>query len=433
MATCPDTPLKSFTLAKGLTEFPDEIFEHSASLEILDLSNNRLNVLPDKLEELQELKIAFFTNNCFEEIPTVLARCPKLSMISFKSNRLSVIKEGTLSPALTWLILTNNQISQLPASLGNLPQLKKLAVAHNRIQHLPPEMANCRNLELIRIAANNLKELPDWLIALPKLAWLGFAGNPCSQRRSPFYRALSEFSWNNIELIEKLGAGASGTTHKGKINLPDGSAGQCVAVKVFGDNISADGVPADEIEICSTLGSHNNIISTLGKLADPQSGLIFGLAPESYSVLADPPDFNSCTRDIYPSDTTFSIQQILRTISELSSALEYMHKRGVLHGDLYAHNILVDRSGESLITDFGAATLFDRTDVKISNGLERLEVRAFGYLIEELIERCSEKTHQAYAVLANIVTQCLSLATQTRPSFSQIHSQLRQIYYATGS
>jgi len=34
------------------------------------------------------------------------------------------------------------------------------------------------NLELVRISANQLTECPDQLLALPKLAWLAFSGNP---------------------------------------------------------------------------------------------------------------------------------------------------------------------------------------------------------------------------------------------------------------
>ncbi|MEA1988208.1 MAG: hypothetical protein U9N57_03220 [Pseudomonadota bacterium] len=42
-------------------------------------------------------------------------------------------------------------------------------------------MANCQNLQIIRLSANQLTNLPDWLLALPQLAWLAFAGNPLRQ------------------------------------------------------------------------------------------------------------------------------------------------------------------------------------------------------------------------------------------------------------
>ena len=55
-------------------------------------------------------------------------------------------------------------------------------LAGNRLQALPAELAACRALELVRISANRLEALPDWLPALPRLAWLAFAGNPFDDR-----------------------------------------------------------------------------------------------------------------------------------------------------------------------------------------------------------------------------------------------------------
>jgi Leucine-rich repeat (LRR) protein len=63
---------KRLNISCSLTQFPAEIFDLADSLEILDLSNNHLKTLPDEFERLKRLKIVFFTNNDFEEIPSVL-------------------------------------------------------------------------------------------------------------------------------------------------------------------------------------------------------------------------------------------------------------------------------------------------------------------------------------------------------------------------
>ncbi|MEM1240514.1 MAG: leucine-rich repeat domain-containing protein, partial [Cyanobacteria bacterium P01_H01_bin.26] len=85
-----DTPIKEgrLALSDALTEFPLEILDLADSLEILDLSNNRLSTLPDAFASLKKLRIVFFNNNQFEEFPKVLASCPTLSMVSFKGNQL---------------------------------------------------------------------------------------------------------------------------------------------------------------------------------------------------------------------------------------------------------------------------------------------------------------------------------------------------------
>jgi Leucine-rich repeat (LRR) protein len=106
--------IKRLDLAAGLTEFPIEIFDLADSLEILNLSDNRLRSLPADLGRLHRLKIIFLSNNDFEEVPEVLADCPSLSMVGFKSNKIRVLGENALPLGVRWLILTDNQLEQLP-------------------------------------------------------------------------------------------------------------------------------------------------------------------------------------------------------------------------------------------------------------------------------------------------------------------------------
>ncbi len=56
-------------LSCGLAEFPREIFALSDSLEVLDLSGNALDALPDDLGRLHKLRLLFCSNNRFTELP----------------------------------------------------------------------------------------------------------------------------------------------------------------------------------------------------------------------------------------------------------------------------------------------------------------------------------------------------------------------------
>src|SRR5512140_2455496 len=105
-------------LSCGLREFPREIFDLADTLEILDLSGNELSSLPDDLPRLHKLRILFCSNNLFTELPEVLGRCPHLSMVGFKANRISRVSAAALPPVLRWLILTDNWIVELPDELG---------------------------------------------------------------------------------------------------------------------------------------------------------------------------------------------------------------------------------------------------------------------------------------------------------------------------
>ncbi|TCD67345.1 hypothetical protein EIP91_000266 [Steccherinum ochraceum] len=46
---------------------------------------------------------------------------------------------------------------------------------------------------------------------------------------------------------------------------------------------------------------------------------------------------------------------------QTSLGLEYLHKEGIVHADLHAGNILVDKRGSALLTDFGLALIADGT------------------------------------------------------------------------
>lgn len=60
------------------------------------------------------------------------------------------------------------------------------------------------------------------------------------------------------------------------------------------------------------------------------------------------------------------------------------------HGDLYAHNILADASGQALLGDLGAASLLPVDDTARCDALQGIDRRALGVLISELAQHCSD-------------------------------------------
>lgn len=400
-------------LRGGLSEFPREIFDLADTLEILDLSGNALSSLPDDLPRLHRLRIIFCSENQFTELPAVLGRCPSLTMIGFKANRIASVPASALPPHLRWLILTDNCIDQLPAEIGRCAGMQKLMLSGNRLRALPPELANCSKLELLRISANRLPELPNWLTSMPHLAWLAFAGNPFSEAALP---PAPSISWSELQLRHQLGEGASGVIHQATLN------GEPVAVKVYKGAMTSDGLPAQEMAACIAAGTHPNLIPVLGVIPDhPGSlpALVMPVVDPDLGNLAGPPSFASCTRDVYADGQRFSTDAVLGIARGIASAAAHLHALGIMHGDLYAHNVLHCGKGKAVLGDFGGATRFE-PGAPIASALERLEVRAFGYLLEELLERCDEELPLVRA-LAN---DCLHPAPAARPAFAEAVARL---------
>ena len=419
---------KELKISAALTEFPMEILDLADSLELLVLSNNRLSSLPEEFSQLKKLRIVFFNNNAFETFPTVLAKCPNLSMISFKGNSISTIEAGLLSPAIRWLILTDNCLETLPADVGTLSKLKKLMLAGNRLQSLPVEMKNCQSLELIRLSANQLRALPRWLFSLPRLSWLAYAGNPfCNteaflKKRSAFETTLPVIQEDALEIGEVLGQGASGIIYKA-VWTDKKMESRTVAVKLFKGEMTSDGLPADEMHACMGAGEHPNLVRVLGQLGGQKSGLIFSFIPSDYRNLGGPPSLETCTRDTYGSEVSFALPMVLKVASGIASAVNHLHARGVTHGDLYAHNILIDEIGESILGDFGAASFYDATDLDLGELLEQMESRAFGCLLEDLLVRCSDSGVSVDS-LWRLQQDCMSPEPAQRPTFSKICERL---------
>lgn len=418
-------------LSCNLRAFPVEIYDLADTLEILDLSGNELSSLPDDFSRLHKLRILFCSDNQFTRLPEVLGQCPQLSMVGFKSNKIRRVPAAALGKSLRWLILTDNQISELPAELGRCLQLQKLMLACNQLQTLPKELAACTQLELLRIAANRFSILPEWLFTLPRLSWLAYAGNP--------YSEMSEISalttnpvecihWHQLDIQQQLGEGASGVVSQANwhASLLKKSV---VAVKLFKGAQTSDGLPHHEMSACISAGLHPNLIEVYGKIsAHPlgNSGLVMALIAAHFRTLAEPPSLVSCTRDCYASGTRFTLDDVLRIAYGIASASQHLHSRGIMHGDLYAHNILHNGQGDCLLGDFGAASFIPSNNQPRALALQRIEVRAFGCLLEELIARCAlnDKTQDTLNTLMALQINCTQENNAARPLFTEILQHL---------
>ncbi len=403
----------------GLTEFPQEILGLAETLEVLDLGHNRLTTLPDDLPRLRNLHVLFASDNPFDHLPPVLGDCADLSQIGFRGCGTREIPAEALPPRLRWLTLTDNALETLPEALGERPALLKLMLSGNRLSALPVSLEGAERLELLRIAANRFEALPDWVERLPSLAWLACAGNPVTAQPAAPVAAIP---WSDLVLGDLLGEGASGRVHAAQWR---GAATRAVAVKLFRGAMTSDGLPDSEMAACLAAGDHPNLAGAFGRIAghpDGMSGLVMPLMQARWRVLAGPPSLESCSRDVYAAGCAFAPEVVLRLAAEIGRGAARLHALGLLHGDLYAHNVLWDGAeGSAVLSDFGAAST---PPASRFGTLQRLDVRAWGILLGELMDRC---TGDLPAALHAVQAACVQPNVAARPTMAEAMDVLERM------
>lgn len=405
----------------GLTALPPEVFGLAGTLELLDLSDNALTQLPEDFGRLTRLRVLFCSGNRFDRLPPVLGDCPALSQVGFRATGLSEVPAEALPPRLRWLTLTDNHITSLPAALGERPELAKLMLAGNALQHLPESLASAPALELLRLSANRFAAPPSWLAAHPRLAWLGLAGNGFDRMEAP---ATAQVPWPALALGALLGQGASGLVHHAQWQEAADAPPREVALKLFKGAMTSDGLPRHEMAACLAAGGHPALMGAIGRLhGHPEGleGLVMPLLPPDWRVLAGPPSLASCTRDVYAAELRLSAPAALRIARDVADALAHLHGRGVLHGDVYAHNILWDgATGAAMLSDFGAACLLPPEAAAPLSALER---RAFGLLAGELLALVPA-AEPGLAPLRAVEAACLDPTPARRPPMAEIRRAL---------
>lgn len=156
-----------------------------------------------------------------------------------------------------------------------------------------------------------------------------------------------EWHLGNYEILEEIGRGGMGVIYRARQR----HSRRIVAVKRM---LSYEAESHEtlvrfrrEAETASSL-DHPNILP-IYEVSESVEGVPFfsmKLATGG-SLRAAAPSFSSRSREC------------VQLIAKVARALDYAHKRGILHRDLQPGNILLDARGEPLISDFGLAKWLD--------------------------------------------------------------------------
>lgn len=155
-------------------------WEQMFKLTELDVSDNQLSLLPDAMEGLPQLRILLLGMNQFTAVPQVVRTLPALEVLGMQGNSLASLGEDELPPKITQLLLSDNRLRAIPASVSRLHYLRRLALSGNELEVVPAHVSYIDSLEALGLAGNRLRQhggLPEELFKLPRLSWITVAAN----------------------------------------------------------------------------------------------------------------------------------------------------------------------------------------------------------------------------------------------------------------
>ena len=148
-----------------------------------------------------------------------------------------------------------------------------------------------------------------------------------------------------------------------------------VAVKLFKSGLTSDGLPRCEMHANILAGQYPNLVGIKGVIHNhPQGtlGLVMPLLGSDLKILANPPSFESCSRDVYNHDFVLTPKEAQYILNGATQAAQHLHTKGLMHGDLYAHNILWN-AHKVVLSDLGGASFLPLDNEVLTQKLLKLE------------------------------------------------------------
>ena len=146
-------------------------------------------------------------------------------------------------------------------------------------------------------------------------------------------------------VLDRLGGGGYGTVYRAK----DTQLDEFIALKVLPAELITDNTAVErmreEVRIAKKL-RHDNIAAVYDFQIDRAKNRCF-ITME----LVDGKNLFTLLRE----KGKFDLQEVLPIVEQVASALDYAHRKGVIHRDIKPHNIMAAKDGTVKVTDFGIA------------------------------------------------------------------------------
>jgi Leucine-rich repeat (LRR) protein len=173
---------------------PDWLDELIAWADKCDLPEFSIPRDREKILAMESLHISMYASI---ELPDSIGNLTNLKKLQLAEIGLTEVPAsiGNLTN-LTELDLSDNKLTVVPESIGNLTNLIELYLGYNQISELPESIGNLKNLNVLRLQSNNFLYIPEFIGDFHHLTELGLDLN--DKQPSEFLGNLTNLT--NLEL-----------------------------------------------------------------------------------------------------------------------------------------------------------------------------------------------------------------------------------------
>jgi Leucine-rich repeat (LRR) protein len=140
------------------------------NLEYLDISKNPLRVkdaedtscFPIEMRLLKVLKFISISECNLRHVPTTIWMCSSLETLDLSRNKINLLVPdiGNLQN-LQFINLSQCNLSTLPSEIGFCAELREIILMGNQIESLPDTLKECDNLEYLRMSYRHFCTMLD--------------------------------------------------------------------------------------------------------------------------------------------------------------------------------------------------------------------------------------------------------------------------------
>lgn len=166
--------LQTLDLSENRLQWLPDTIEGLRGLVQLNLSKNALKEIP-RMNYMKGMNFLDLSWNGLE-VNIDLTGMLSLTFVDVSHNRLTSMPRVPLTEALARIYVGNNVISAFDVNLP--PGLTELRLNDNKMRTIPPDITNCRSLRLLDVSNNDINDLPASVGYMESLQRCGLEGNP---------------------------------------------------------------------------------------------------------------------------------------------------------------------------------------------------------------------------------------------------------------